>query len=85
VLVGWSRRPPGGKTMGIKTCNCGSGHERYALTDAAGIFCAYVCDDCEDKVRARYNPAIFGGNSAYASSGDEAALEIDCSDDFDGY
>jgi hypothetical protein len=40
-------------------CGCGSGKERWPLYDARGIFCAYVCDKCEDKVRAKYRPEIF--------------------------
>ncbi len=27
---------------------------RWALNDARGIFCCYVCDDCEDEKRSRY-------------------------------
>lgn len=61
----------------MKPCPCGSGLYREQLVDAAGIFCCFVCEECEPAKRARYNPAIFAGNAAYASSGDEAALEID--------
>lgn len=43
----------------MKPCNCGSGKPRYDLTDAAGIFCKFVCEDCEEKVKATYNPKIF--------------------------
>jgi len=43
----------------VKLCNCGSGLARHELTDARGIFCAYVCSTCESKVRARYRPDIF--------------------------
>jgi hypothetical protein len=39
-------------------CNCGSGQPRRALYDGNGIFCAYVCSRCEDRVRARYRPEI---------------------------
>lgn len=63
--------------MNIAPCNCGSGKERYALEDAAGIFCCYVCEDCEDKKRASYNPAIFEGSSRYAGSGEEEDLWSD--------
>ena len=28
--------------------------ERYALYDARGIFCAYVCEHCEDAQRSKY-------------------------------
>ena len=40
-------------------CRCGSGEERYALNDARGIFCSYVCSECEDEVKAKYRPEIF--------------------------
>lgn len=55
-------------------CNCGSGKERFALVDAAGIFCRYVCDDCEEQQRARYNPAIFALGTRYAMTGEEADI-----------
>ena len=60
-----------------KPCNCGSGLMRYDLTDAAGIFCCYVCEECEDQKKKKFNPDIFGRNSRYAMSGDEEQLEID--------
>ena len=28
-----------------------------------GIFVAYTCDACEERIRARYNPAIFDGTA----------------------
>lgn len=43
----------------MKTCNCGSGLERFELRDARGISCGYVCDKCEAKKRAGYRPEIF--------------------------
>jgi hypothetical protein len=58
-------------TMTIKQCPCGSGHERYELRDAAGIFCAFVCEKCEDERRSRFNPIIFDGETYYAVTGDE--------------
>lgn len=42
-----------------RECNCGSGLMRYALYDARGIFCTYVCEHCEAKAKARYRPEIF--------------------------
>jgi hypothetical protein len=39
-------------------CGCGSQQPRHALYDGNGIFCAYVCSQCEAKVRARYRPEI---------------------------
>lgn len=34
-------------------------NERFALHDARGIFCAYVCDKCEDAKRSTYRADIF--------------------------
>lgn len=45
--------------MRVKECNCGSGKERYELNDAAGIFCSFVCEDCEETKKKKYNPRIF--------------------------
>jgi len=42
-----------------KLCHCGSGLPRFDLTDARGIFCAYVCDKCEAKKRGGYRAEIF--------------------------
>jgi hypothetical protein len=42
-----------------KPCTCGSGKHRYELVDAAGIFCTYVCEDCEEKKKSGYDPRIF--------------------------
>lgn len=44
---------------GNRLCMCGSGLERYSLEDAAGMFCGYVCEKCEAKKRAEYDPRIF--------------------------
>jgi hypothetical protein len=43
----------------VKPCNCGSGLAREELVDARGIFCAFVCNQCEAKKRAGYRPEIF--------------------------
>lgn len=40
---------------------CTHPNGRWPLNDAYGIFCAYVCDACEDEVRSRYRPEIFSG------------------------
>jgi len=40
-------------------CSCGSGKERFELTDARGIFCGYVCDDCVGEMSAKFRPEIF--------------------------
>jgi hypothetical protein len=42
-----------------KPCDCGSGLHRYELRDAANIFCAFVCEKCEAKKKAKFNPRIF--------------------------
>lgn len=60
-----------------RPCNCGSGEDRYALEDAAGIFCTYVCSKCEAEKKARYNPAIFESGSPYSATGEEGDIGID--------
>jgi hypothetical protein len=40
--------------MSDKLCSCGSGQSRYDLTDARGIFCCYVCDECKQRKALRY-------------------------------
>lgn len=42
-----------------KECPCGSGLLRYDLLDARGIFCAFVCTQCEERKRAKYRQDIF--------------------------
>jgi hypothetical protein len=42
-----------------RECNCGSGKPRYELRDAAGMFCAFVCEVCEEKKKSTFNPRIF--------------------------
>ena len=42
-----------------KPCSCGSGQERRELIDAAGLFCTFVCDRCEQEKRSKFNPRIF--------------------------
>ena len=55
-----------GGVLKMKECRCGSGKTRYALKDARGIFCAYVCSECEAKVKSKYRSDIFT-NSSYWS------------------
>lgn len=43
----------------MKPCPCGSGKPREDLVDARGIFCTFVCEECEDDKRSRYNLNIF--------------------------
>jgi hypothetical protein len=40
-------------------CICNSGRMQRPLYDARLIFVAYVCDECERKVRGRYRPEVF--------------------------
>lgn len=40
-------------------CNCGSGEPKFALYDARGIFCTYVCDSCESEKRKQFRADIF--------------------------
>ena len=48
-----------------KPCSCGSGETHYPLLDAQGIFCCYVCEQCEEKKKAKYNPGIFEAGFQY--------------------
>lgn len=63
-----------------RPCPCGSGEPRHDLLDAAGIFCTFVCDRCEDEKRKKFNPAIFESRSPYAVTGAEEDLWIDWED-----
>lgn len=56
-------------------CRCGSGQERYPLHDAAGIFVTFVCEECEEQTKRKYNPAIWDSSHRYASSGEEGDLD----------
>jgi len=42
-----------------RPCNCGSGEERYMISDARGIPCGYCCSECEEKLRSTFRPEIF--------------------------
>jgi hypothetical protein len=42
-----------------RPCPCGSGQPRRDLADARGIFCGYVCNACERRVRRGYDAEIF--------------------------
>jgi hypothetical protein len=44
---------------GRPSCPCGSGLPRRTLEDARGIFCSYVCSECEARVRSMYRADIF--------------------------
>lgn len=40
-------------------CACGSTRKRRPLFDARGIFCTYVCDECEEEKKKEFRPDIF--------------------------
>ena len=42
-----------------RPCPCGSGKEREDVTDARGIFVAYVCDKCRKEKLKGYRREIF--------------------------
>lgn len=42
-----------------RPCACHAHLPRRPLHDARGIFCAYVCDGCEDDKRAQYRDDVF--------------------------
>ena len=42
-----------------RPCRCGSGLQRFELVDARGIFCTYVCDQCEAEKRREFRADIF--------------------------
>lgn len=63
------------------TTICGSDLPRHELVDAAGTFCAYVCEKCETAIKRQYNPRIFDECSPYASTGEEEDIFID--EDYD--
>ncbi len=46
-----------------RECNCGSGEIGYELTDARGIYVAFVCEKCEGEVKKGYRPEIFTDGS----------------------
>lgn len=49
-----------------KDCPCGSGKPRRDLSDARGIFCAFVCDKCEAAKRSKYRADIFEDGQYWA-------------------
>jgi hypothetical protein len=55
-----------------RPCACGSGETHYALEDARGIFCGYVCSKCEAKKRAQFRPDIFNDSNYWADEPIEA-------------
>ena len=46
--------------------------ERFAISDARGIFCCYACPTCETSKRAKYRPEIFTDSNYWT---DEAVEE----------
>lgn len=49
-----------------RPCPCGSGHDSWWLKDARGIPCGRVCDNCIDRVKAKYRPEIFEDSRYHA-------------------
>jgi hypothetical protein len=43
-----------------KPCPCGSGLMSRWITDKQGIPLARTCKECDEKVRKKYRPEIFG-------------------------
>lgn len=43
----------------IRPCPCGSGKDSWWLSDARGIPCARVCEDCVEAKKAKYRPEVF--------------------------
>lgn len=43
----------------LRLCPCGSGLIRRELRDAHGNFCTFICDACEARKRAAYDPKVF--------------------------
>ena len=56
----------------MKLCRCGSGEERYALHDARGIFCTFVCEKCEPRRREEFRCEIFTNPNHEAGEAIEA-------------
>jgi hypothetical protein len=48
----------------MNLCTCGSGLPKRDLIDARGIFCTYVCDECERDRMGEFRADIFT-NAAY--------------------
>lgn len=59
-----------------KPCPCGSGKMSSWLSDARGIPVARVCDDCYEKVKAKYRPDIFTNSEYRADEQIEPDLEF---------
>lgn len=57
--LGGERTRRNGRRKGRPLCPCGSCLPRRTLEDARGIFCTYVCNECEAKQKAKYRADIF--------------------------
>ena len=49
--------------------------QRYALYDARGIFCAYVCEHCEDAQRSKYRADVMTNSNYHADEAIDAEAE----------
>ena len=46
--------------MALQECpNCDSGRIPHILYDSMGISCGYVCSNCEEEKKKKYNPNVF--------------------------
>ena len=48
-----------GNTFENKCPNCGNHKPKYMLYDGAGIECGYVCDNCVEDKKSKYDPSVF--------------------------
>jgi hypothetical protein len=46
-----------------KLCFCGSMKPKHPLIDARGIFCTYVCDNCEKDKRKGYRVDVLNNRN----------------------
>lgn len=49
--------------------------DKYALYDARGIFCAYVCEQCENTVRSKYRVDVMQDSNYIADEAIDAEAE----------
>jgi len=59
----------------MSECSCGSKLQRRPLYDGRGLFCAFVCDVCEQRVRSKYRPEIM--NRWYTQEDVDESIEED--------
>jgi hypothetical protein len=47
----------------IRTCDCGSGLEKFPQNDARAIFLCYTCDKCHDRKMGRYRKDVLADSN----------------------